>query len=62
MLDEIKKREVKNMASKDRHEVESVNFENALEQWQTPVGEKGVIEYKPDTDLEEWFRNLENIF
>lgn len=59
---EIKKREVKNRISKDRHEVESVNFGKALTQWQTPVGEEGVIEYKPDIDLDEWFRKLENKF
>ena len=58
-MTEIKKREVKNMVSKDRHEVEPVNFEKALTQWQTPVGEKDVIEYKPDIDLGKWFRNLE---
>lgn len=59
---EIKKREVKNRISKGRHEVESINFEKALAQWQTPVGEEGVIEYKPDMDLDVWIRNLENKF
>jgi len=59
---EIKKREVKNRISKDRHEVESVNFEKALAQWQTPASEESVIEYKPDMDLYKWIRNLENRF
>ena len=56
---EIKEREIKNMVSKDRHEVEPVNFKKALAQWQTPVGENGVVEYQPDIDLDKWFKNLE---
>lgn len=59
---EIKKREANNRISKNRHEVVSINFEKALVQWQTPVGEEGFVEYKPDIDLDEWFRNLENRF
>ena len=57
-MSEIKSREARNKTSKKRHEVASVNFNKAIRQWQAPTGEAGVVEYKPDTDLGVWWRNL----
>lgn len=55
----IRKREAENKTSKERHEVAYVNFNKAIRQWQQPLGEENVVEYKPDMGLEELLGNLE---
>lgn len=50
----IKERETGNRISKARYDVASINFNNALKQWQSPTGEEGVTELDDDADIDAW--------
>ena len=57
-MSEIKKREAGNKISKERHDVASINFNNALKQWQSPMGEEGVVELKNERNINAWLNNI----
>ena len=57
-LNIIRDRETKNKTSKERHQVASVNFEKALRYWEDPTAEENVVEFRPDTSVEEFIKML----
>ena len=42
----------------ERHEVEQENFQKVLEQMQVPTLEENVIEFTPNTDINDFLENL----
>lgn len=55
-LEKIKRREKFNEENLERHKVESVNFENALNQFEPPQASENVIEYNPSMEMEAWLK------
>lgn len=55
----ISKREQQNKISQSRHEVEPANFQTVLEQLQVPNSVENVIECKPETNIDDWLKDLE---
>lgn len=57
-LDIIRYREAKNKTNKERHQVAAVNFEKALRYWEDPTEEENIVEFKPDTNTEDFLKKL----
>jgi predicted kinase len=58
----IRQREASNKTTGERHEVEPNNFQTVLEQLEVPTQEENVLEFRPEMNINEWLRNLENRF
>lgn len=54
----IREREAVNRSTGERHEVEPENFQKVVEQLQVPISEENVIQFTPDTDLNEFLQDL----
>ena len=57
-LELIREREAANRITGDRHEVEPVNFQTVLEQLEPPMPNENVLEFKPNTNVEEFLNKL----
>lgn len=58
-LEVIKAREHVNKATGERHEVEPKNFQIVLEQLEPPSSGENVLEFKPNTNIEEFLKKLD---
>lgn len=58
-LELIREREAANRVTGDRHEVEPVNFQTVLEQLEPPIQNENVLEFKPNTNVEEFLGKLD---
>lgn len=54
----IREREAINRSTGERHEVEPENFQKVVEQMQIPAPEENVVEFTPNTDLNEFIQRL----
>lgn len=57
-LEIIRAREQANRSTGERHEVEPENFQTVLEQLEPPSSTENVLEFKPDTNVEEFLNKL----
>lgn len=55
----IREREAANKVTGQRHEVEPENFKTVLEQLQIPNDQENVLEFKPNTNIEEFLKKLD---
>lgn len=54
----IRERESINRGTGERHEVEPENFQKVVEQMQIPTPEENVVEFTPNSDLNEFIQKL----
>lgn len=54
----IREREAANRSTGKRHEVEPENFQKVVEQMQIPTPEENMVEFTPNTDLNEFIQKL----
>ena len=57
-LELIREREATNRETGERHEVEPTNFQTVLEQLEPPMSKENVLEFKPNTNVEEFLDKL----
>ena len=57
-LELIREREATNRETGERHEVEPTNFQTVLEQLEPPISNENVLEFKPNTNVEEFLDKL----
>ena len=55
----ILQREAENKITRGRHEVDSTNFKNAINQFQAPTDGESFINFKPEDNIDTWLHNLE---
>lgn len=58
----IREREAANRSTGERHEVEPENFQTVMEQLEIPTIQENVMEFRPEMNIDEWLRNLDNRF
>lgn len=61
-LELIRKREIANKSTKERHSVETENFQKVLEQLEVPTPDENVIEFKSEMAIDEWLGDLDDRF
>jgi predicted kinase len=57
-LEVLREREQNNILNPQRHDVEPINFNNALAQWQEPTLDENVVEYSQSTGISKWLHKL----
>lgn len=55
--DEVIKRRIDNLTTQDRHQVSNENFDNALNNFETPKNDEKVVVFDQDQDVESWIEN-----
>jgi predicted kinase len=61
-IEAVREREASNKTTGERHEVEPNNFQTVLEQLEVPTQKENVMEFRPEMDIDNWLRTLENRF
>ena len=56
----ILQREAENKITRGRHEVDSINFKNAIDQFQAPTDGESFISFRPGDNIDNWLQYLEN--
>lgn len=54
----IKEREQINKSTGERHEVDPENFQKVVDQLEVPTSKENVLEFTPNTDIEEFLKKL----
>ena len=54
----IRERESINKSTGERHEVEPENFQKVVEQLEVPTSKENVLEFTPETDVDEFLKKM----
>jgi predicted kinase len=54
----IRKRETRNIVTKEKRQVELKKFQAVFNQFEIPNEEENVVEFKPGMDINQWIKNL----
>ncbi|MFO0971329.1 MAG: ATP-binding protein [Candidatus Saccharimonadales bacterium] len=60
-LEVTQKRRADNLITKQRHDVSSVNLEKVYKVWENPASDEEIVVFKPDTDIDELIKKLEEL-